>query len=131
MATKTLNDRVAQVAKGPAAAFAEKLKDERRFAQRRTSILPGVIQSDGMHGALSCVVRDLSSTGAQIDLKLDKSSVVDSASALPKSFLLILTREDAAIACEVAWRKAKSVGVRFRGNFVAVPKRQPIRHIKK
>ncbi len=101
---------------------ADSLKDERRWAQRKRSVLAGKIIGDRLQGSVGCVVRDLSATGAQVDLKFSKTSVISSVGQLPDQFVLILERERAEVQCETAWRRGNSAGVRFVGGFRAMPK---------
>ncbi len=100
----------------------DSLVDERRWAQRKRSILAGKIVGDRLQGSVACVVRDLSATGAQVDLKFSKTSVISSVGQLPDQFVLILERERAEVQCETAWRRGESAGVRFVGGFRAMPK---------
>jgi hypothetical protein len=113
---------VENVNAGVPAAALDKLADERRRAQRRRSVIAGRIVGDRLQGSVSCVVRDLSATGAQLDLKFSKTSVISSIGGLPDQFILILERERSEVMCETAWRHGESAGVRFVGGFRAMPK---------
>jgi hypothetical protein len=54
----------------------------------------------------ACLVSDISDSGARIELPDDRS--------LPDRFMLLLSRNGAARrACQVIWRKASHVGVKF------------------
>jgi hypothetical protein len=104
---------------------ADNLADERRWAQRKRSVLAGKIVGDRLQGSVGCVVRDLSATGAQLDLRFSKTSVISSISGLPDQFVLILERERAEVQCVTAWRRGDSAGVSFVGGFQAMPKAPP------
>jgi hypothetical protein len=55
---------------------------------------------------MSCIVRDISASGARLELALDEP--------LPKSFLLFLTRDgNVRRMCDLAWQLATVAGVRF------------------
>jgi hypothetical protein len=112
----------------PAEAAAEnlmaaELADEQRWSSRKSTVLAGTIISDQLPGTVSCVVRDLSSTGALIELRTAKTGVIANASGLPNAFALVLLRDNSEVHCEVAWRKPTSIGVRFLGAFKQVPAR--------
>ena len=97
--------------------------DERRWAQRKSTGLPGTISSERLQGPLACVVRDLSATGAQIDIKLSKSAVISGAAGLPDKFTLFLPRDDCQVDCQVIWREKATAGLRFLGGLKLTPKR--------
>jgi PilZ domain len=98
---------------------ASALGDERRWSSRRPTVLAGTIFSDRLAGGATCVVRDLSATGALIELRNSKTSVRD----LPDTFALVLLHDNSEVRCEVAWRQPTSIGVRFLGGFKALPVR--------
>jgi hypothetical protein len=76
---------------------------EHRKAARRKVTKAGKIAFGRAN--LTCVVRDLSRTGAAIE--------VPNPASLPDKFKLILEMESASRPCVVVWRKARRVGVRF------------------
>ena len=100
--------------------------DERRWALRKSGIVPAYIISDSLGGPVSCVVRDISATGAKVELKIDRHSVIGSAEGLPKSFVMVLQREFVAVECHIAWRTERMLGVRFVSTMKHMPK-QPTR----
>ena len=73
---------------------------------RKSLRQPGWITLDGGFAARSCVVQDMSSTGAKI--------TVEDPNVLPAKLRLAFTR-DARTGrnCEVVWRRGKSVGIKF------------------
>ena len=105
--------------------------DERRWAQRKSTGLPGTISSERLQGPLACVVRDLSATGAQIDIKLSKSAVVTSAAALPARFTLFLPRDDCHVDCQMIWNEGATAGLRFLSGLKPMPKRAVAKVAKK
>jgi hypothetical protein len=77
-------------------------KREVRKSLRR----PGWITLDGGFAARPCVVQDMSATGAKITL--------DDPNVLPAKLRLAFSRDArTGRACEVVWRRGKSVGVKF------------------
>ncbi|UQR65079.1 PilZ domain-containing protein [Bradyrhizobium sp. C-145] len=56
-------------------------------------------------GAIDCVVRNLSPTGAAIE--------VESQAGIPESFTLGVSGDRSHVPCQIVWRKARRIGVRF------------------
>jgi PilZ domain-containing protein len=56
-------------------------------------------------GAVDCVVRDLSITGAAIE--------VANPASIPKSFVLVVPDDGLQLSCEVVWRRQFRIGVKF------------------
>ena len=76
---------------------------DKRACPRNRVLRPGKIEFDG--GAINCMVRNLSSTGAMLD--------VASPVGIPEHFNLILPAERHHVPCYVVWRKAKRIGITF------------------
>jgi hypothetical protein len=76
---------------------------DKRATIRNRVLRPGTIQLDG--GVTNCMVRNLSSTGAMLD--------VASAVGIPEHFTLVLRLEGHHIPCRTVWRKEKRIGVVF------------------
>ena len=73
---------------------------------RKSVQQPGWITLDGGFAARSCVVQDLSSTGAKV--------TVDDANVLPGRLRLAFSRDArTGRSCEVVWRRGKTLGVKF------------------
>ncbi|MEJ2623806.1 MAG: PilZ domain-containing protein [Pseudolabrys sp.] len=80
-------------------------KDARRFA-RRSVRLQGWIRSAGDFAVQSCVVVDMSPTGARIR--------VESPNHVSDHFNLLLSRHEAnGRRCRVKWRRGDALGVAF------------------
>jgi hypothetical protein len=77
--------------------------DEKRIAPRHRVLKAGTIEFGG--GAIDCTVRNMSNTGAMLD--------VNSPIGIPDQFTLILPADGQHIACHVVWRKQKRIGVAF------------------
>ncbi|MBR0810064.1 MULTISPECIES: PilZ domain-containing protein [Bradyrhizobium] len=77
--------------------------DERRDKARHRVLKAGTIEFGG--GAIDCTVRNLSDTGAALD--------VTSPVGIPDHFTLFLQADGTHRSCTVAWRKEKRIGVRF------------------
>jgi hypothetical protein len=74
-----------------------------RIAPRRRILKAGSIEFGG--GAIDCTVRNLSETGAALE--------VVSPLYIPDSFTLFVHSEQLKRPCYVVWRKEKRIGVAF------------------
>jgi hypothetical protein len=75
--------------------------DEHRIATRHRVLKAGTIEFGG--GAIDCTVRNLSATGAALD--------VTSPVGIPAQFILVT--DGTHLSCHVLWRKEKRIGVAF------------------
>jgi hypothetical protein len=78
--------------------------DEHRIAQRHRVLKGGTISFNGAAG-ISCTVRNLSETGAALD--------VISPVGIPERFSLVLDGDERGKPCHVVWRKEKRIGIAF------------------
>ena len=77
--------------------------DETRIAPRHRVLKAGTIEFGG--GAIDCTVRNLSQTGAALE--------VVTPLFIPDHFTLFVPSEQLKRPCHIAWRKEKRIGVRF------------------
>ncbi|MBH5401064.1 PilZ domain-containing protein [Bradyrhizobium sp. CNPSo 4010] len=77
--------------------------NERRDKARHRVLKAGTIEFGG--GAIDCTVRNLSATGAALD--------VTSPVGIPDHFTLFVQADGTHRRCTVVWRKEKRIGVRF------------------
>ena len=77
--------------------------DETRTAPRRRMLKAGTIEFGG--GAIDCTVRDISETGAALD--------VVTPLFIPDRFTLFVPTEHLKRPCQIVWRKEKRIGVTF------------------
>ena len=77
--------------------------DERRKSQRHKSFKSGSISFE--LGTVDCVVRNTSETGALLELK--------SHAGIPDKFTLIIKPDYLKRSCELVWRSARNIGVKF------------------
>ena len=80
--------------------------DERRKSPRNRTFKAAEITFAGHGATIDCVVRNISATGAGLE--------VASPIGIPDDFDLVLTADHATHHCHVVWRKAKRLGVRFQ-----------------
>ncbi|WP_291849866.1 PilZ domain-containing protein [Bradyrhizobium sp.] len=78
--------------------------DEHRIAMRKRQLKAGKI-SFGNGGAIDCTVRNLSDTGAALE--------VISPVGIPEQFTLVVEADNLKRPCRVVWRKEKRIGVHF------------------
>ncbi|MCK1321438.1 MULTISPECIES: PilZ domain-containing protein [unclassified Bradyrhizobium] len=76
---------------------------EKRTARRQRVFKGAMIEFPG--GAFSCVVRNLSHMGAQVD--------VPSASGIPHEFTLVIPSAQLQQPCRAVWRSDRRIGVAF------------------
>ena len=80
------------------------MEDNHRVAPRRRVLKAGSINSGG--GSISCTVRDISDTGAAIE--------VESPLYIPDRFQTDRSQTDNLNrSCHVVWRKERRIGVAF------------------
>jgi hypothetical protein len=78
---------------------------EQRKKPRHRAFKAGRIVFNQRRSVLDCTVRNLSSTGACLD--------VPSAVGVPDVFELIIESESTTRACRIAWRSERRIGVHF------------------
>jgi len=78
--------------------------DEHRTEPRRRLLKAGKIAFGG-GGAFDCTVRNLSGTGAALE--------VISPVGIPERFTLVIEADHIHVPCRVIWRKEKRIGVHF------------------
>jgi hypothetical protein len=82
-----------------------KASAENRIARRRRVLKAGRIEFNG--NAIECVVRNISETGAAIE--------VVSPIQCPLAFILVIPSDGSTKPCHVVWQRGKRIGVRFSG----------------
>ncbi|MFK0162055.1 PilZ domain-containing protein [Rhizobium sp. NPDC090279] len=81
----------------------ESSPEGRTSVRKRTLLGAKIIFNDG-HSVFDCLVKNLSDTGAMIQIENPLSA--------PNAFNLRLS-DNRLMACEVRWRKINSMGVQF------------------
>ena len=77
----------------------------------------GHAQILGRNGAINCVIRDLSDTGAKLG--------VTAAARLPAEFDLLLVQRKLTLRVRIRWRRGDYVGVSFCATEQGVKKAKP------
>jgi hypothetical protein len=83
----------------------------RKFVRVPQRMRGGFLWSEKLIAARPCVIKDLSVTGARIDLAGDPVKL----SLLADGARLYFSTEKHEIPCSVRWSKGKSLGLRFEG----------------
>lgn len=78
---------------------------EQRESRRTKVLKEGKISFGG--GAISCTVRNVSESGAQL--------AVESPLGIPKEVTLVIPSDGVSRPCRVVWRSGSRIGVRFAG----------------
>lgn len=81
--------------------------DERRHAQRARTFRGGKILLNNRHSVVGCTVRNLSDTGACLQ--------VESIADIPDRFDLVIEGEERIYSCRLMWTSESRVGVSFPG----------------
>ena len=79
--------------------------DDKRSSPRLRSFLKGRVLFNGGQNSLECLIRDLSSAGARLELS---ASVT-----LPDRFDLYLPHRDETCKVHIQWRRGSQLGVAF------------------
>lgn len=93
--------------------------EDKRLSARKRMLKGGVIAFSARHATLPCVVRDLSDTGARLQVK--------ATSSVPDTFDLIVELDGLEAPSRVVWRSLTELGVQFVAEPTKVaPKRAQI-----
>lgn len=85
-----------------------------RFSHRKRAASAGIVYANAINGALHCVVRDMSVSGARLLIKESKLvALSDGKLNLPTEFTLNIRLDRVAVNCRIVWQEGYEVGVRF------------------
>jgi len=76
---------------------------EKRVTSRNRVLKAGTIEFGG--GAIDCTVRNVSNTGAALD--------VTSPVGIPEKFTLVVPADGLRLPCRIVWRRERRIGVAF------------------
>jgi hypothetical protein len=77
---------------------------ETRIAPRYRVMKPAKIEYGGKK--IACTIRDLSTTGAALEMP-------DRSSSVPQAFMLIVPDDGLKLSCHVIWRREFRIGIAF------------------
>lgn len=78
---------------------------EQRVSPRRNTMIEAAIVFDGGRTRMRCIIRNLSETGAKLE--------VAAVTRIPRTFDLVVDKVRPQ-GCIVVWRSVKELGVQFR-----------------
>jgi PilZ domain len=78
---------------------------DRRAGQRHRVLKGGTLHFNKGYSSLECVVRDLSETGARIQM--------GETFGVPSRFMMSISGEDERVEASLRWRNARSIGLSF------------------
>jgi hypothetical protein len=110
----SLQNRMAAIVKR-ASAEADIDNANKRWARRKPSQTPAKILFDGITTPFECLVKDISSTGVQVEICKTKFNMDASSDAIPHYFTLIIPLDKTAVECQSMWRRGPKLGARFVG----------------
>ena len=118
----SLQNRITAATRRPSQA-ADELSgdDQRRWAKRKATHSGGQILFDGITTPYGCLVRDISSTGAKLEMTRNKFNADASSSFVPTHFTLIMPLDRTRVQCQSMWRRGSFIGARFLGAVEMMP----------
>ena len=78
---------------------------QRRAAERKRALLAGKLSNDDSSLTIDCTIRDISKTGALVELAAPE--------LLPRSLRLLVIKEGVVFDTEVAWRRGNRMGLKL------------------
>lgn len=124
----TFQNRLAAATRKPAATLADSEREvlNKRWAKRKPASTPAKILFDGISTPFECVVRDISSTGAQVEMAKNKFNPDGSSDTVPNHFTLLIPLDRIAVDCLSMWRRGSRLGVKFTSMVRALPQPKPL-----
>jgi hypothetical protein len=98
----------------PASAYAIMRSDgDKRFAPRRNSQTPAQIYFDGTAQSVPCLIRDMSTTGAKLELKEGWDNPFKSEASQMERIKLVVRMDRVMYECRIIRRGETELGVKF------------------
>lgn len=124
----SFQDRLAAATRKSAVQLADSEQEQlnKRWAKRKPASTPAKILFDGISTPFECVVRDISSTGAQIEMTKNKFNPDGATDTVPNHFTLLIPLDRIAVDCLSMWRRGSRLGVKFTSMVRAIPQAKPM-----
>lgn len=124
----SFQNRLAAATRKSAAQLADGEREtlNKRWAKRKPASTPAKILFDGISTPFECTLRDISSTGAQIEMTRNKFNPDGSSDTVPNHFTLIIPLDRIAVDCLSMWRRGSRLGVKFTSMVRAIPPPKPM-----
>lgn len=100
------------------------VEDERRWATRKPCATSGLITSGQLSVPAPCIIRDMSTTGARLEVR-EAGTLPGSKLKFPSTFRLLIRNDRVEVDCAIQWRRGGDLGVRFLAAPHALPR--PVR----
>ena len=118
----SFQNRIAAATRKPAANLDDTVEDAtRRWAKRKSVANSGQILFDGITTPYGCIVRDISSTGARLEMTRNKFNPDGATGFVPTFFTLIMPLDRTRVECQSMWRRGTFLGARFLGAVEQMP----------
>ena len=117
----TFQNRIASATRRATTAEAAPVDESRRWAKRKSVHNSGQILFDGITTPYGCFVRDISSTGARLEMTKNKFNPDGGATFVPTYFTLIIPLDRTRVECQSMWRRGSFIGARFLGAVEHMP----------
>ncbi len=118
----SFHDRFAAATRKPVASVeANSDASSRRWAKRKNTSNTGNILFDGITVPYICTVRDISSTGVQLEMTRNKYNPDGVTGFIPTYFTLIMPMDRTRMECQSMWRRGSLLGARFLGAVEIMP----------
>lgn len=88
-------------------------QEDPRRSRRNSACMQGTIHSSRLSEPVHCLVRDISATGARLDLVKGDRKPFTAEELLPDRFTLQMRLDRTEVDCELVWRKVNVIGVRY------------------
>jgi hypothetical protein len=125
-----LKSRVAAISK-PAAVQVEAKRDpDHRFAPRRKGQTPAQIYFEGTVTTIPCVIRDMSTTGARLEIKEGWDTPFMSEVSSIDRIKLVVRMDRTVYECKIIRRGSKEIGVKFVSAPKAMAVTKPVAALK-
>lgn len=86
---------------------------EQRWAARKGSKSSAVILDTDLALDVPCAIRDISTTGAKLELVECHGNLIGGRIRLPAYFTVQIPRDRMEVDCAIVWRRSALIGVRF------------------
>lgn len=127
----SIADRIAAVTRERPKKTAMKAEiNEKRWAQRKSGMTAGLVVFHPGKPPVDCVIRDMSATGARLEIAPNWSDGINSAADVPDAITLLVRQDRIEVDCDVVWRKTQQFGVRFKGGLRPLTRKIASPHAK-
>ncbi|NOT70262.1 MAG: PilZ domain-containing protein [Hyphomicrobium sp.] len=92
---------------------AQKANGENRFAPRRPSAIPAQIYFDGTVTSVPCLIKDMSTTGAKLELRTGWDNPFKSDASQMERIRLVIRMDRVMYDCKIVRRSETELGVKF------------------